>query len=550
MKLLSVILMASLPAFAAPQFELMSDWFAYDTAEGVTNGVAVTSTSAGLVFTPVSPLLATAPAAVEATVVFSEADVGAARQLRPLSADVPFALTVASTEKARLAFFGWTAEGWVELAGFEPTIGQPVDVRAEIDFGVVPAGVRYSAGGILLSSADSEAKNVFQSAETAANRFDAIVAEGDIGVRAASATRELIERVAAVVVGETVAGYFPTLAAARTAAAQNGGAVTLLRRTSLDDPRALKGETIVNPTALRGGTTALHYTGDVSALAKTRAVVRLPEGYAADQPFFSPDSSEALAALHVHGDEGAVYTLYPKDGAFNLRKDTLVSDGGNFTASFTVPEGGRSFLRGLKDGWCGSENALYVNGLGALVLCGTNAFTGKVFVESSSLVAYGGLGWATAAALAKPSTVEFVAASAAEGKGHVEVANSTVVFAGVTDELAQSLTFTLEPGTGRLGYLKREGSDLVAKIAVAPEIAVEEGFSVTSAVAEGKVRLAATVSNAVQGFRYGWCAADAPNGLFTSVGEMVEATQDGSLAVTLEEPAAERRFYRFRVEAP
>ena len=547
---LPILMLAALPAVAAPEFELKSDWFAYDAAEGVTNGVALTSTSTGLVFTPVSPLLASAPATVEATVVFSEADVGAARQLRPLSADVPFALAVASTGKARLAFFGWTAEGWVELSGFEPTIGQPLDVKAEIDFGVVPAEVQYSAGGVLLVSADSAAKSVFRSAVAAANRFDAIVAEGDIGVRAASATRELVERVAAVVVGETVAGYFSSLAAARAAAALDGGAVTLLRRTSLDDPRALEGETIVNPTAFRGGTAALNYTGDLSALAKTRAVVRLPEGYDADQPFFSPDSSEALEALHVHGDEGAVYTLYPKDGAFNLRKDALVADGGNFTASFTVPEGGRSFLRGLKDGRCGSENALYVNGLGALVLCGTNAFTGKVFVESSSLVAYGGLDRATAAALAKPSNVEFVASFAAEGEGHVEVVNNTVVFSGVTDELAQTLTFTLDPGSGRLGYLKREGSDLVAKIAAAPEIAVEEGFSVTSAVAEDKIRLTATLANAVQGFRYGWCAADAPDGAFAPVGETVAAARDGSLAVELEESAAERRFYRFRVEAP
>ena len=547
MKLLSVILMASLPAFATPQFELSRTWFGMESAPAVTNGLTVAKTAAGLVFTPQEAMPATAPVSLRATVVFAEDDVGAARRLAPPAVDVPFALTVAATARARLAYFGWTADGWVELAGAEPAIGMSLAVGVDVDFGVSPAEVRYVANGATLTSADGSGRSAFVSAVSAADRFDGLVSEGHVEVVRLAGERELIERVAAVVKDDAVTGYFPTLAAARAVAATDGGAVTLLRRATLADPTGLDGVFDVNGSALKGGAAVLTYTGDPDALAKVRSVVQLPQGYDLDIPFFSPASAAALAALHVHGDEGVPYTLYPKNGAFNLRKDELGHDGGDFTAFFTVPEAGRSYLRGLKDEMCGSEKALYVNGLGELTLCGTNGFSGRVFLEASRLVAHGSLASASAEVLTGPADIVLAVDSAEGVPGHAALADRTVFFSGADD----ALTFTVDPGRGRLAYLKREGANVVVRLAGRPEMAETDGFTVTaSADEEGRMVLRATLANAVQGFRYGWCAADAPNGTFAPVGEMVEALRDGSLAVMLEEPAAERRFYRFRVEAP
>jgi len=547
---LPFLILAALPAFAEPAFELTADWFALDATGVVTNGVTVAKSAAGLVFTPALPLPATAPAALTARVTFTEADVGAARRLVAPADGAQFALTVAATAQARLAFFGWTSFGWVELAGADPVIGTPMSVRIEIDYGVSPAEVRYVAGGQTLVAADGSGRDVFTAAAGPSSRFDATVAEGEIGVTALAGQRELIERISAVTDGDTVLGYYPSLAAARAAAAP-GEVVTLLRRTSFADAQALSGETVVAPTALRGGTATLTYTGEATDLEAESLVFRLPAGYDLDIPFLAPTSTAVLAAVHVHGDSGVPYTLYPADGAFNLRRDALVLDGGGFTTSFTAPEGGRSYLRDLADASCGSENALYLNGLGSLTLCGTNAFTGKVFLESSQLVTSGGQPGLSPEILASPSGVSFAVSPNEGASGGTVIANNAVVLSGVTDAMVTNLTFTLNPGTGRLGYLKREGTALVAKIATAPTLSSNDAFSVSAPLdATGNRQLVATLANAVAGFRYGWVAADNLDEDFQAVGEVTVAPSDGPLEVRLSDPPKVCRFYRFRVEAP
>lgn len=154
----------------------------------------------------------------------------------------------------------------------------------------------------------------------------------------------------------------------------------------------LYGTLALHEGALAGGAPALTWMGDIAALAGEKALIELPEGFSGDAALWSPASPEALAALHVHGAAGVPCTVHPHaDGGLHVRTERLPLDDGGYGAYFTVPEGARTFLRGLSDGSCGTENALYVNGLGELVLCQTNAFTGKLVIEGDPrLVRYAG----------------------------------------------------------------------------------------------------------------------------------------------------------------
>jgi len=545
---LPLLLFAALPALAEPEYELWTHWFDCDAVRGVTNGVACARTEAGLSLTPRVTMPSASAAVLESTCVFSEADVGAARELVACRDDVQLALSVASTAKARLAYFAWTADGWTELAGSEPVIGRPVAFRFELDYGQTPAVVRLFANGVALAAAEGSRREVLPLAAASERRLGALAAGGAIEMPVASGEREQVDNVVAVVQDDRVVGYHATLDAARAAA--GAGRVVILRRTTLRDASALSGETEIHASALGGTAPALTYVGDASRLAQAEPVLALPRGWTGDAPLIAPPASNVLAAVHLHGDEGVPYALYPSEDALRVRRDELNVDGGAFTAFLTVPENGRSFLRGLRDGMCGSENALYVNGIGSLTLCGTNEFTGSVFVEASALQDAGVLRPAAVGVLSQPAGLEFMVSARMDESPVTTETDGRVVLANVADDLAGALTVRLDPGPGRVGFLARVGNSLVARVAAAPSLAAEDGFAAAPDASTGMMRIVAKVGNAAPGFRYGWQAADSVSGPFESVGETVTATSPGELEVSLEEPARDSRYYRFKVEAP
>lgn len=548
MRPISLFVLAALPAFGAPEFELRSGWFAFDAPLALTNDVTLACEDTRKTFTPTVQLPAHSPAAIDARVIFGEADVGAARQLRALPATSETALTVASNDRGELAYFGWTANGWIELSGATPALNTPLHLRIETDTSIEPATIRFSADGQFLSAANDSTHITFASALPADSLFASVQATHDLKVESVTGERELTERVAAVVTGESVVGYFSSLAAARHHAAEVSGEVTLLRPTSVSDPRDLDGTFRIADSAVCDKQPVLTYVGDPTQLAGTHALISLPEGNLPTIPFAAPADPALLATLHLHGDAGFVYSLYPSTDTYHLTRQALQQDRGAFTAFLTTPERGRSFLRGLADGTCGSENALYVNGLGSLDLCAADAFTGEIYLEASHLLSRGGLARAVFDVLTEPAALE-LADEPNAADAPVTLTNNTVVLTGVTDDLLERLTLTLAPDTRRLAYLVRNGSALVAKVAEAPRLVASDSFSFSLTRGEGGLRLTATLANAIAGFSYGWTAADNPSGPFIAVGTPVTATRDGSLTLVLDEPPQTRRFYRFHVEA-
>lgn len=380
------LLMLPLAVAAAPTFELTGPWFDVDFARGATNGVTVCDTAEGRTLAPTQQLAASTPAGIRARVRYADEDIPGVRRLPDLSArGVQAALTVAQRMDGAFAFYGWTADGWIELEGAVPQVDTDIDIRADVDASRAPATVRYSADGVPLVACGSGGGALAVAEARGVAAVD-LVGAGDVSE--VSGERELVERVAAVVRGDEVA-YCPDLASARRTA-KNGGAVTLLRPTTVAAVDDLYGRLALHETALAGGVSALTWAGDVAALSGEKALIELPAGFTGDGALWSPASPEALAALHVHGAAGVPCTVYPHaDGGLHVREERLPLDDGGYVAYFTVPEGARTFLRGLSDSQCGTENTLYVNGLGELVLCQTNAFTGRLVIEGDpQLVKY------------------------------------------------------------------------------------------------------------------------------------------------------------------
>lgn len=364
---------------AVPVFELEGPWFDVDFVQGPTNGVRVCDHAEGRTLEPIQPLAAATPAGIQARVRYADDDIPAARHLPDLSSrGVQAALTVAQRADGAFAFYGWTAQGWVELAGATPRLDADIDIRADVDASVSPATVRFAADGVALVAALDGTTRVFPAGGASGARIAAVDLEGAGEALSVAGERAFMERVAAVVRGDQVA-YYPDVASARRASTVDG-AVTLLRPATIS-VADLSGMLKVHGTALSGDRPALTVAGDAAAWARAKPLIELPAGFAGEGALLAPATDAALAALHVHGDAGMACTVFPREGVLQVREEPVPLDTGGFVAFWTVPEGARTFLRGLGEMPCGSENAFYVNGRGELVLCQTNAFTGKLVVE-------------------------------------------------------------------------------------------------------------------------------------------------------------------------
>jgi len=487
---------------------------------------------------------------------------GAWETLPDLSAEHPRAALV-TRERAdhTLAYHGWTAAGWTELAGAEPDEDAFTEIRITHDDSTTPATVSYAAGGRTLVSA-ATGESVF-AADGAPGAPTTLLARGTIALADFGASRELPERTAAVIAQDGSFTYRADLAEALADARTHGGTARLLRRTTVSAAATALGTPLrLADNLLTGGRAPLAFAPDVTG----ELLLELPDTVCTNVPVASP--AAALAHLHIHGADGLLYTLTPDAtlDTVRLSSETLARDDGNFLAWTCLPEDGRAFARHLAADRLGTNRQLAVQGLGRLTLCGTNALSGGLIVESGHVdfctpaaEPAGPVRIETHGGATLPGTNALSRTTAEEGAAlaldltslpPTAIANNAVV----ADETAAAGCATAEcelTVTGeRLAYARRvTGLGLVAKVAEAPAFAASEaGFRcVPDPTDPARACLSATVANAVTGFRYGWLAADAPTDVFAPAGTVTEATADGPLALDLNEPKKSARFYRLTV---
>lgn len=279
-------------------------------------------------------------------------------------------------------FFGWTRDGWVELAGAVPDGGDALqEVSVELDDAVSPAAVSYAVDGVRLVAADDVSRTRFPAGAPAGTDGAPLAMRGAGRLGAFSAVREASERTAAVRQADGTWRTFADVPSAAAAARDAGEEVVVLRRTELARPSAAP--LALTPDLLAASRPPLRVAE--SWPAGGEQVVRVPAGTWSNVLFAEP--ARAVRHLHVHGEPGRVYRLEPDAAAdaVRLSVEEVHLDAGAFTGWLRIPEGGRLFAAGLADVQMGSDRSLYVQGNGVLTLCGTNGISGGVQVESGRL---------------------------------------------------------------------------------------------------------------------------------------------------------------------
>lgn len=518
-------------------------------------------TNATVAFTP-AEVPARGATTVEATMTLVDASLS--RKLPDIPA-ARGALAVVELNH-RPVYVGWTADGWVELAGATPAVDRPTVCKIAFDDTVSPPRVSYAVDGRWLAAASNADVSAFATADTGETPRVELYGAGEISSLAGS--RELAARQAAVVRPDGSFDYHADLAEA-CGAATNGAEVLLLRRVEAMDWTAT-----ANGVPLRLAARLANARLPIFTLAEepppdARLPLDMPPGTAVDCLLFSAADAAAGGAVHVHGDPATVYTLSSGADGVRLRSGSLPLDIGGFVGYLAVAEGDRAFVGGLLPGDLGSRESLYVQG-GDVTLCGTNAHAGATVVESGTLTLCGQL---TRSAVQVWERGTYAGPPVTNGvftvEGHARV---DAPLAGTDAALADgaSLAFDLDVAEngmilvpraalpagggvavsvavrGRFEAFSRTtlSGDVVAAVAAAPELAArQDAFT----VAEG--RATAVVANATTGFWYGWEAADEATGPFKPAGEAVKAVFDGELEISLAEPPRPRRFYRLRVTA-
>lgn len=279
-------------------------------------------------------------------------------------------------------FFGWTRDGWVELAGAVPDEGDaPQEVSIELDASVSPATVSYAVDGVRLVSADDATRTRFPLGAQGGPDGAPLAMRGAGRLDAFSARYASRDRAAAVRRTDGTWRYFPDAASASAAAREAGGVAVVLRPADLPEPSGVP--LALAPDLMAASRPPLRFAEDWPAGAEQ--VVRLPAGSWSNVLLAEP--ARAVRNLHVHGEPGRVYRLEPDLAAdvVRLSVQDVNLDPGAFTGWLSIPEGGRLFAAGLRDARLGSERSLCVQGDGVLTLCGTNEISGGVQLESGKL---------------------------------------------------------------------------------------------------------------------------------------------------------------------
>lgn len=293
------------------------------------------------------------------------------------------ALLAANRHPRGPVFFGWTRDGWIELAGAAPGEGDALqEVSVELDASVSPATVSYAVDGVRLVSAADASRARFPAGAPGGTDGAPVAMRGAGRLGAFSAACASPDRAAAVRRADGDWRYFADVASAAAGARESGGELVLLRRAELAAP--VGAPLALAPELMAASRPPLRFAGDWPAGAEQ--VVRLPAGSWRNVLFAEP--SRAVRNLHVHGEPGRVYRLEsdPAADAVRLSAEDVQLDAGAFTGWLAIPEGGRLFAAGLRDAGLGSERSLYVQGNGVLTLCGTNEISGGVQFESGRLV--------------------------------------------------------------------------------------------------------------------------------------------------------------------
>ena len=289
------------------------------------------------------------------------------------------ALLAANRHPRCPVFFGWTCDGWVELAGAVPDEGDALqEVSIEIDASVVPATVSYAVDGVRLVSADDVLRARFPVGAPRGTDVAPLAMRGAGILGAFSAACASPDRAAAVRLSDGSWRYFTDVPSAAAAARASGGEAVVLRRAELAAP--VGAPLALAPELMAASRPPLRFAGDWPAGAEQ--VVRLPVGCWRNVLLAEP--ARAVRNLHVHGEPGRVYRLESDAAADAVRLSVAAVplDAGAFTGWLAIPEGGRLFAAGLRDAGLGSDRSLYVQGNGVLTLCGTNEISGGVQFES------------------------------------------------------------------------------------------------------------------------------------------------------------------------
>lgn len=476
---------------------------------------------------------------------------GANEALPDLTGNARAALLIAERKAdKRLAYFGWTASGWVELAGSEPNEDAEVDLHAEIDDSVEPAEVSYSANGILLHSAADSSRTIFTTMN-AANAPSIIALTGDASMSYASGSYEDPSRSAAVVQQNGSFAYYPNVRAAIDASTESGGKPMVLRRTQVDESIVgLENPILLNDPLFNSARPTLMFNDGI----KGELLVSMENAPASiDMCIAAPAS--AIANLHIHGEDGVAYILTPDSAGVHLKSTSIPKDSGEFTGWFSIPDNGRIFLSGLADSMLGSNKTLFVQGNGSLTLCNTNSATGGITVESGELV-FCSTNSAISVYLEGPASAVVTDPSSASAISADEgatmefdlrkrpVTNNMVLLDNVADSLVMPF---LTVSGNRIAYAKEGPSGgIIAKVADAPELAAESPFSIEPGLGNNIVNT--RIGNAVEGFRYSLLAADLLTGPFLPIGEEKTALDDGVLELSIEDEMKAQRFYKLSVE--
>ena len=557
--------------FAQPWEDSAGSWTVTSNAEASCEWTAASArlsfegyTNAPVAFAPtVAP--GQEPAVIEATVTL--VDLAISRTIPAIPEDgARGALSVVERADRSLVYMGLTAQGWVELAGATPEVGVEAVYRISYDASISLPRVSYSVDG----------KGLVSAADAKVSSFEARVASGTSQVEfygagevsSLAGSRELPERLAAVVRRDGSFDYHADLAAA-CGAATNGAEVVLLRRVAAMDWAATSNGTPLRLDARLAGSRQPIFAWQGELPSDAQLPLDMPSGRAVDCILFSAAGAAAQSAVHVHGDPGVVYTLGPDASGVRLRSGAVSLDPAGLVGFLSVPEDAHAFVGNLGAGDLGTRQSLYLQG-GETTLCGTNTYSGATVVESGTLEMCGVLtrsavqvwergGYAGAAATGGVFSVEGRACvDAPLTGGNVVLADGAVVsFELETAENGMILVprAALPVGGGVSVSVAVEGrfvattrtalsGDVVAAVAGAPELAATgEAF----ALADDGV--SAVIANAVAGFWYHWEASDNPAGPFVKAGESVCARFDGTLVLSLEEPRRPQRFYRLCVTA-